>query len=529
MTDAIAYRRLSDKDQSNSLAMQETAIINYCVQNNLNLKQIFTDNGRSAFTFNRPEWIKLEAYLKKNKNIRYLVIYHLDRFSRATLLDALLKLREIEERLRVKVVAVNESIKRDDKDLSSQLTRIMQLMFANNEYNRIKQRVTDGMYQNFCSGRYVGMAPFGYVNTKLSKEEKKSRKNEPVIKPDPIKSKIVQEIFSLYNSGLNIESIRKLFPPMNGLKSNSAIQRILRNPLYAGIVKVPKRENKPSFEVNGIHEPIVTRLEYYRAQSRLDNRKAAQQPDNEVYLRGILACECGRKLTAGKSTGKSGRQYWYYKCNSHTSNNYPAKRLHNEFDEILNGFSFTEKEIEGVRQSLEKKLKERGGNKGGAIMRLTLEKEKLETRLKTVQQKYLLTESIDEKLFTQTANEIKGQIAELEMRISKEKTDTDTIESILELLVEKLNRLSEIFHQLPLHKKHAFLNILFPQGLSYTDTYTTPSVNMFFADKALILNKKGMLKLISTPLEVQETPIGTGGENCIQHHLELLASVLVAS
>jgi len=315
---------------------------------------------------------------------------------------------------------------------------------------------------------------------------------------------------------LNPESIRALFPAQTGLKSNSAIQRILSNHLYAGIVKVPKKGDKPAFEVNGIHEPIISKLTFYKAQSRLNNKKASQQPDNEVYLRGILTCSCGRKLTAGKSTGRAGKYYWYYKCNTHTEKNFPANKLHAEFDEILNGLSFSQSEIEVIRGKLQHKLKDRGGNKGGAIMRLQLEKQKLEARLKTVQEKYLLTDNVDEKLFNQTANELKRQIAGIEVTISKEKTDTDTIESVLELLIDKLNQLADIFHQLPLHKKHQFLNILFPNGLSYTEGYTTTGVNMLFKDKALILNKKGLLKLTSNPKEFKDTPVSTPDGSIIE-------------
>lgn len=98
----------------------------------------------------------------------------------------------------------------------------------------------------------------------------------------------------------------------------------------------------------------------------------------------------------------------------------------------------------------------------------------------------------------------------------KHKTDTDTIESVLELLIDKLNQLADIFHQLPLHKKHQFLNILFPNGLSYTEGYTTTGVNMLFKDKALILNKKGLLKLTSNPKEFKDTPVSTPDGSIIE-------------
>ena len=522
---AISYRRLSDKDQSNSLDTQQREIQSYCQRNDLLLKHTFTDNGTSAFTFDRPEWKKLEKYLKVNKEIRYLVVYHIDRFSRATLLDALLKLREIEERLKVKVLSVTDSIKQDSNELSTQLNRIMQLMFSNNEYNRIKQRVTDGIYQSLSNGRYCTKAPIGYLNAKLSKDEIRTNKNAPLIIVDVTKAALIKEVFSLYNSGVNIQDIKRLLPTLN-LKGNSAIQRILSNHLYAGIIKVPEYKGNPAFEVEGIHKPIITKLEYYQAYNKINKKKASIQPTEDVWLRGILHCTCGRKLTAGNSKGKIGKMYWYYKCNTHKEVNLPATKLHNEFLQILDALSFDENEMKSIESILELKIKEHQSNKGGNIIQLNLDKQKIENRIKNVNEKFLLTDGIDKAVFESTITELKLQQSQIDVSLIKAKTDTDTLVILMKNLLPKLNKISSVFYEFPLHRKQQLIKSLLPSPIWYKESYSTPYVNDLFKHKALILNEKKLLKIEQPPFEFDGFPLSTPIGSITQ--LELLEDLYLA-
>jgi len=523
--DAIGYRRLSDKDQSNSLESQLTGIERYCSSNNLHLKKVFTDNGRSAFTFNRPEWIALEKYLKANKSIKYLIIFHIDRFSRATLLDALLKLREIEDRLNVKVLTVTDAVDRNNEDIGNQLNRIMQLLFSNNEYNRIKQRVKDGIYNSLCRGRYCGLAPYGYQNTKLSKEEKKLRKHEPVMVPVKEQADIIKQVFTLYNDGVNIEQIKTLLPALKKLRSKSAVARILSNPLYAGIIAVPANGNNPAFEVDAIHEPLVSKLDYYKAMNRLNKKTVSHQAESEVWLRGVLYCTCGRKMTAGNSKGRHGKYYWYYKCNSHPENNYSATKLHGTMLEILQILSLSAADVETIKYSMVEVIKNHQNNKGGNIMRLNIEHQKAKRELEKVQEKFL-TADVDAGIYNRVTGEIKERISGYEVELAKAGTETNVLFEMLDQLLPKLLNLPELFLEMPLHKQQSLLNILFQIPLTYNGIYRTPKLYSLFAGKALILKEKGLL-LIEQPFAVHdESTISTPDGTLIQKSLERLHRLL---
>jgi DNA invertase Pin-like site-specific DNA recombinase len=141
---AIGYRRLSERDQSRySLEYQDTSINDYCKRNDLNLIGLYTDNGQSSYTFDRPNYQALEAFIKKHKGkARYLTIMDHDRFSR-NLSEALAKITELEDRFNIKVLSTNEPIDIDTTDPYVFLQRSMSYMFANAELFRIRKRTKD--------------------------------------------------------------------------------------------------------------------------------------------------------------------------------------------------------------------------------------------------------------------------------------------------------------------------------------------------------------------------------------------------
>ncbi len=64
---AFGYMRLSSKHQSKSLEYQESTIREYCKRNKLNVLGMFKDNGESSYTFDRPDYLALESYLRTCK------------------------------------------------------------------------------------------------------------------------------------------------------------------------------------------------------------------------------------------------------------------------------------------------------------------------------------------------------------------------------------------------------------------------------------------------------------------------------
>src|SRR5579863_8303533 len=94
---AVGYTRISTQDQSRySLEYQEEAIRDYCHRNHIELTALFKDNGESSYSFDRPDYQAVEAFIKKHKGKnQYFIIMDHDRFSR-NLSEALAKISELE-------------------------------------------------------------------------------------------------------------------------------------------------------------------------------------------------------------------------------------------------------------------------------------------------------------------------------------------------------------------------------------------------------------------------------------------------
>lgn len=512
---AVGYCRISEQDQSNnSLDNQLQRIKEYCANNNVELEKIFIENGKSAFTFDRPEWLKLEAYIKKSKTVKYLIVHHIDRFSRAKLMDALIKLNEIENKLKIKVLSVSDPLNVDTKDFSVELLRTLNLMFSNNERNRIQDRVKDGVYRSLASGRYCNMAPIGYKNSQVD--------GKPLLVIDEPKAKMIRKIFKLFIEGMGIEEIRRELMK-DGFKNrgNSAIQSILRNPTYAGIINLPPYKGQPAREVAAIHEPIISQQLYYLVQNKFYKKGIVVQRSEDVWLRGILICECGRKLTAGNSKGRNA-YYWYYKCPEHKQN-FAAKKLHDQFNEILKIISFSTSDIDYFKTNLQAAIENHQSNKGGAIMRNKLELEKVKKKISNTQERYLLNQDIEPEIYAKVMANLKADQMRLEIDIEAQSRDTSAMREVMNKLLPQLNNISEIFENWPLHQRQLFITTSFGKNIVYKDgIYRTAFLHPIFADKALILKEKRLIEIDKTLLKDAELAACTPGGNSIEPLFEML-------
>lgn len=340
---ALGYMRLSIRDQSRySLEYQEESIRDYCVRNSLQLTTIYKDNGQHNDTFDRPNYQALEAFIKKHKGAnQYLIIMDHDRFSR-DLSEALAKIKELEVKYGIKVLATNEDIDLDPPDPNVFMQRAFRYLLANEELLRIRKRTRMGMRHALESGRYVGKAPIGYLN-------QKDVSGKGIIVVDENKAQIVQRIFADYLEGQQVFVIHREIKKLGfKTKGHSAVPRILSNCLYAGLVKVPGTGKQPDRCVKGLHMAIISEGEYWLVQERLGNKRPVKtQASDRFPLRGILKCWCGMNMTAGYSKGKK-QYYMYYRCITHTSINIPGNMLHDRFKELLDALSFSVDQIEKI-------------------------------------------------------------------------------------------------------------------------------------------------------------------------------------
>lgn len=508
---AIAYTRLSSTDQSNySLDGQLRAIKEYCDRNNLNLLSTFTDNGESSYDFDRPDFIALEDYLKKQKSVHYLIIYHNDRFSR-NLAEALLKIKELERKYKINIRSVTDPIDTDFSDPANFMKRAFEFMLAEHELHRIHERTKAGKRQAALSGRFTTKGPYGYVNAKDSH-------NKPVLEIVEEEATKVRMIFREFLNGMGLFEVHRLaqrygFKP----KGNSAISRLLQNPVYAGLISVPAHKKEPAKLVKGLQTAIISEQDYYLTQAKLSGRTVATQNRDEVPLRGVLKTRSGRLFTAMNARSKSGRYYWYYQ-EQDTKKIYSANRLHNQFYEILDELTFDADILEAFRQDMTTKLQAYLSERGAKQKDLKKQVELIDKRIESVETKYLTKPDIAEATFSRVITELRADKARLQKDLAKLNTNQQAYWNYLQTVLLKLSDLRASFVELPTHKKHQFVRLVFCQDLSYyDDLYKTPGLHPFFKGNELTLKKKGLLIIAAPVIKFGETPIRTPGGSDTKH------------
>src|SRR5579871_6747377 len=334
MMNAIGYLRISKKDQSMySLDAQEELIRGYCHRNNLNLIAIFRDDGECSYSFDRPDYIALENFIQKHKGeISFLVVKDHDRFSR-NISEALSKISSLEKKFGVKVIAIDEPLNIDTADPSIFLNRAFKYLMANHELLNIRRRTTQGIRNAIASGRVVNNAPFGYINTR-------DAEGKPTLQIDEKKATIIQKIFENFISGLSLQLIAKEARVMGFNHSgHGAIQKVLNNSVYAGILRLPAYNGEPEKLVRALHKPIIAESVFWIVHEKLNlQRKYRSIPNSEFPLRGFIKCDCGMHLTASYSKGKR-KYYMYYSCPKERNRNYPGEKMH------LNKKSFSKQQL----------------------------------------------------------------------------------------------------------------------------------------------------------------------------------------
>lgn len=502
---AIAYLRLSSKDQSKSLEYQESTIREYCRRNSVRVMAIFKDNGEDSYTFDRPNYRALEDFIRKYKGeCQYLIVLDHDRFSR-NLPEALMKISELERNHGVKVLSTNERVDLDTSDPDVFMKRAFDYMIANKELFTIRKRTKQGMRNAKENGRYLGRAPFGYRNIPNPAMKNAIEVNEK-------QALIVERIFKDYLLGIAPYIIYKTVRPLGFTnRGNSAITDILKNPLYAGLIRVPAFQDLPEKFVKGLHKPIITEAEYWQAHRMLsDKRPQKVRADEEFPLRGVLRCWCGQYMTAAWSKGR--RQYYlYYKCHIHYNVNVPGKKLHEDFDEVLKDICFEPKQLELLRLASKALLEQ------PMLQRQTRKKEKIEAlanisqKIVELEDKYM-NNKIEDSTYQTWFRKFREEKAEIEIALKamdKPKTKAEN-ESIIDRVLPDLTNIHGIYDKSNIFQKHVIVRGVFKDNLVYSGgSLRTAYIDPAFHHNVLKIKKKGLLILEQPFRKSDLSPVST--------------------
>lgn len=497
---AIGYIRISKKDQStHSLDYQEKSIRDYCDRNDLVLGSLFIDDGESSYTFDRPDYKALEDFIKKHKGkVKYLIVFDHDRFSR-NLPEALQKIEFLEKKHGLKVIATSEPLDIDTSDPSVFLLRAFKYLIANQELMTIRKRAKVSARHAQESGRYINLAPFGYINAKDSS-------GKMVIQVDEPRRFMIEKVYRDYLNDVPHYIIHQELKDLGfPHTAKSSVFRILNNPLYCGLVRVCAHGKHPEKLVKGIHEGIVPEHLYRRAQEKLKRhkRKMVAKPKEEYPLKGIIKSPCcGRDLTAGWSTGRK-KKYLYYRCLDHSNVNISGIELHDKFDELLRHLSFTKEFVDEVVQLVSGKVKTSLKSSDQRYQEIRMQLQALDTKIESVENK-LFTDVITDHTYKRSMDKFNGEKAELQQELENLDNFNEHIQQDLLVLPYMIN-LHQVYHDAPIGQKHAIVRQVFKDDLTYfKGMFRTPSVNPGLCCNLLVLKQIGLLD-IEQPYEFEKS------------------------
>lgn len=322
------YLRLSRDDEaingtkmeSNSISSQRDMISSYIrKQPNMEIYDIYVDDGYSGANFDRPEFQRMMTDVKAGK-VDCVIVKDLSRLGR-DYIEAGRLIQKTFPAFSVRFIALTDQFDSLTADYNEISLVVPVKNFVNDSYSRdISVKVRSHQKIKRENGDFIGaFAVYGY---------EKSRNNRNRLEPDAYGAEIVRKIFAWKIEGYSnhaiaeqLESLGILSPieykKLQGKKfqtgfitgvtakwSAVAVKRILTNETYIGTLvqgkeekvsyKVRKSVRKPSEEwirVEGAHEAIVSKEDFETVQEllKIDICARAGQKKSHIYA-GLLFC-----------------------------------------------------------------------------------------------------------------------------------------------------------------------------------------------------------------------------------------------
>lgn len=473
---ADLYIRVSTDEQADkgySQRSQEELLTKYCDINKITVRKVIFED-HSAKTFQRPGWQKYLQELKNKKGQSNLLLFlKWDRFSRNAG-DAYLMIK-ILRKLGIEPQAIEQPL-----DLGIPENKMMLAFYLaapEVENDRRALNVIHGMRRASKEGRYMGAAPFGYLN----KVNDYGRKHIVIDEPA---AEIVRWIYQKVAEGiLNTEQVYKLAKTEKGFnKTKSLFWDIIRNPTYCGKIVVRKYKDEESQIVKGQHDPIMNESLFYDVQDVLDGRKRGQYnlkvaSNESMPLRGFLLCpECGKLLTGSSSKGRR-KYYSYYHCTQGCTIRFKTDIVNNVFVSELKKYIPQAALFEAYKLVLTEAWNDQTNHLRNDRKQLLSQIKELEGKVSHIRD-LLSSKQLDPSDFREMKAEYSAKLEKLEVRLSASNDELTNIEPLLNKGLNNLLKLDFAYESAEIGKKREVIGSMFPEKLIFDGvTVRTARVN----------------------------------------------------
>lgn len=302
-----AYIRVSTREQKEkgfSIPEQKERIGAYCKAKGWNLCKVYEDGGYTGANLDRPAMQKL---MRDCEIYDLVLVWKLDRLSRSQK-DTLSLIDHFKER-GTAFASMQENF---DTSTAFGMAMVGILsVFAQLEREQIKERTAIGREGRAKSGKWHGggHAPTGYSYDKTT----------GALVPND-EADQVRLIYKLFLDGMGYADITQYMHDRyttryTSYNNVSTVVRMLRNPVYVGMVK------HNSEYIPDCHEAIVDQGTFDAVQAVLRSRRNGNKnAAGRHLLTGMVFCECGKHMMLN-TVGK----YKYYICCRKYSGNLSEK------------------------------------------------------------------------------------------------------------------------------------------------------------------------------------------------------------
>jgi site-specific DNA recombinase len=315
MKSAYLYVRVSTDEQKRkgySLPEQEDRLLKYCENHDIKVEDIYREDF-SAKNFNRPEWKKLIAAIKKKRSEgpKTILFIKWDRFSRN--IEYAYEMIGLLRNYNTTAMAIDQPI--DFSIPESTVMLAMYLSIPEAENSRRALNTANGIRRARQLGRYPHKAPLGFINVTGLDGKKYITIKQP--EAGIIKWAFQQLAMNCYK----INEVRRMACDKGLNCCRSHFVRLIRNPTYCGLIVTTTSDSVEKQSVKAIHTPLISETLFDEVQDIINKKKKLSSKKDEInsmfFLKGYLTCPlCSRKLCGSFSSGAT-KRYPYYHCSSH--------------------------------------------------------------------------------------------------------------------------------------------------------------------------------------------------------------------
>lgn len=456
---AILYVRVSDEKQvdNTSLDEQERRGKLYCQDQNINLLQVFREEGQTAKILERPQLQAALQYCASHK-VDNFIVYKLDRLSRKVANHHSIK--AVLARFKVRLVSMSEHC---DDTPSGRLLENMLASVAQFDNEVRGERTASGIQSRIRQGCFPFAAPLGYLENAGS----------PGVKiKDPATFDLVQKAFlSIIQEGKHsVEAIQMLNAWGVRTKKGNRISatlfsKMIQNKFYAGVVEAM------GITSEGKHEPMITLNEWYKMQEVIIGHSNTKRMKKETFSdtfwlnKTVLCSGCGYPISGAWAKEKG--RFGYYSCRKRgckQKTNAKKHEIETAFIDLVKELTPTPACTNAFKNCLMDKFQTLAKDSNVINAKVQGEITGLRARLEKLEDSYL-DGTFSKPRYKEKSEVIKAEISVKEMLQAESSIDLREIEKVVDYDLKFLQLLPTLYSRLDIKDRFKLHWLLFPEGL----------------------------------------------------------------